>query len=102
MREGSSNMLKRDFLKNIAENKIDDEIMEYAQEYLNKIIKKDNDRKGEIVDFLVDMDASLMTAKEVGKAVGISTSRASRYLDQLVEEEIIESFDGKRRKKYAK
>ena len=108
-------MLQEEFLKNVAEGKIDNETMAYAREcldkmdavgeelfgdYAQKIIEREKIQK-QIVDFLTDMDARLMTAKQVGKAVGISTKKASRYLDELVEKEVIESFEGKK-KKYAK
>lgn len=70
-------------------------------DYAQKIVEHEKIQQ-RIVDFLTDMDARLMTAKQVGKAVGISTKKASRYLDELVEKEVIESFEGKKKRKYAK
>lgn len=95
-------MLQRDFWKSVAENKIDDEVMAYAQERLDKMVSADLEKvadreavQAKIVKYLVGMDGEKVTAKEVAEEIGTSTQKASYHLVQLSKEGLIESFDGK-------
>lgn len=95
-------MLQKDFWRSVAENKITDEVMAYAQERLDKLVTADAEKVAErkeiqqkIFNFLVDMEAKKVTAREVGEAIDASTQKASYHLVQLAKEGVIESFDGK-------
>lgn len=95
-------MLQRDFWKSVAENKITDEVMAYAQERFDKLVTADAEKvadreeiQAKIVELLVGMDGEKATAKEVAEQLDVSTQKASYHLVQLAKDGMILGFDGK-------
>lgn len=91
-------MTNREFLNSIINANISDEITAQAQDMLAKLDARNAKRsatpsktaianepiKAKIVELLSDA-TELMTAPQVGEAVGVSTQKASALLRQMVE-----------------
>lgn len=91
-------MTNREFLNTIINANISDEVTAQAQDLLAKLDARNAKRaatpsktavanepiKAKIVELLSDA-TELMTAPQVGEAVGVSTQKASALLRQMVE-----------------
>lgn len=92
-------MTNREFYTAIANGEMNDELKDFAKEGIAKLDARNAKRaatpsktavanepiKASILEFLADREVHL--AKEVGEALGISTSKASALCRELVKEE---------------
>lgn len=94
----------RDFLNAVIDNKVDDEVVDFAKAEIAKLDKRNEKRanapsktavanepiKNSILEILTDEPK---TAGDVAKAVDISTQKASALLRQMVAEEKVVATD---------
>ena len=100
-------MTQREFYTAISNGEMNDELKDFAKEGIAKLDARNAKRastpsktavanepiKASILEFLADREAHL--AKEVGEALGITTSKASALCGQLVKEEKVTASEVK-------